>query len=199
MNNSPKTADLVHSLGETKIVDSFAHNLGNLKHILEISQTRYLDNMDKDRSDNYPRYKLMDKVWLKKPENYDALPFYKLSTRKFGPFRITGVDEARKNYRLDISRSPFPNMYPVFHVSALEPYYKLPRSLVSAPTGENLITKILGSRKQQNKYQYLVTYQSTKQEWVNADVIDDNPHYSDLLKDYQDFSYDQFLANVVNQ
>jgi len=56
--------------------------LVNLKYILEIAKTRYLDNMDKTRTDNYPRYRLLDKVWLKKPENYDALPFYKLTTKK---------------------------------------------------------------------------------------------------------------------
>jgi len=52
VHNSPKTADLVHSLGEAKMIDSFVHNLGNLKHILEIAQTRYLD---KARTDNYPK------------------------------------------------------------------------------------------------------------------------------------------------
>ena len=67
VHNSPQTADLVHSLGEMKIIDSFAHNLGNFKHMLEISRTRYLDIMDQHRSDNYPRYKLLDLVWLKKP------------------------------------------------------------------------------------------------------------------------------------
>ena len=40
VHNSPKTTDLVHSLGEAKMIDSFAHNLGNLKHILEIAQTK---------------------------------------------------------------------------------------------------------------------------------------------------------------
>jgi len=31
VNNSPKTADLEHSFGETKIINSFIHNLENLK------------------------------------------------------------------------------------------------------------------------------------------------------------------------
>ena len=51
---APQRANLVHSLGETKI-DSFAYNLGNLKHILEISQIRYLDNMDKSRTGKLPQ------------------------------------------------------------------------------------------------------------------------------------------------
>jgi len=113
--------------------------------------------------------------------NYDALPFYKLATRKFGPFKVIGVDDEKKNYRLDISRSPLPNMYPVFHVSELESYYKLPKSLVPAPVGSQKIIYILGSRKHQVQYQYLVEYQNDKQEWVNTDVIDDNPHYAELL------------------
>jgi len=78
------------------MIDSFAHNLGNLKYILEIAQTRYLDNVDKTFTDNYPRYRLLDKVWLRKPENYDTLPFYKLATRNFGQFKIVGVDDERR-------------------------------------------------------------------------------------------------------
>jgi len=180
------------------MIDSFAHNLENLKHMLEIAQTRYLDNMDKTLTDNYPRYRLLDKVWLRKTENYDALPFYKLATRKFEPFKVVGVNEEKKNYRLDISRSPFPKMYLVFHVSELESYYKLPKTLVPALLESQKITHTLGSKKHQGQYQYLVAYQNDKQEWVNADVIDDNPHYAELLEDYQDFSYSQFIANVVN-
>jgi len=34
VNNSPKIADLIYFLGETKIIDRFTYNLGNLKHIL---------------------------------------------------------------------------------------------------------------------------------------------------------------------
>ena len=67
--------------------------------------------MDENRSEDYPRYQLLDLVWLRKPENCDALPFYKLSTWKFGPFKVIGIDVEKKNYRLDLSRSPFPNMY----------------------------------------------------------------------------------------
>jgi len=54
------------------------------------------------------------------------------------------------------------------------------------------------ARKHQGQYQYLVAYQNDKQEWVNAVVIDDNPHYAELQEDYQDFNYSQFIANVVN-
>ncbi|KAG4102924.1 hypothetical protein H8356DRAFT_1377622 [Neocallimastix lanati (nom. inval.)] len=47
--------------------------------------------------------------------------------------KVLTVQE-KKNYKLDISRSPFPNIYPVFHVSKLEPYYKIPKTLVQALT-----------------------------------------------------------------
>jgi len=30
------------------------------------------------------------------------------------------MNKTKNNYRLDISHSPFPNMYPAFHVSELE-------------------------------------------------------------------------------
>jgi len=76
--------------------------------------------------------------------------------------------------------------------------YKMPKSLVLEPKEEEKIIHILSSRKHLGKYQYLVTYKNYKQEWVDSQVIDDNPHYAELLKDYQDFSYQQFLANVDN-
>ena len=108
------------------------------------------------------------------------------------------MDEAKKNYRLHISRSPFPIIYPVFHVSSLESYYKLPKTLVPAPTGNQVMIYILSSRKYQGQYHYLVAYKDNKQECVNANIIDDNSHYAELLEDYQDFSYSQFIAKVVN-
>jgi len=54
-------------------------------------------------------------------------------------------------------------MYQVFHVSELEQFYKLPKTLVTAPVGSHKIIHILGSRKHQGQYQYLVTYQNDKQ------------------------------------
>jgi len=122
----------------------------------------------------------------KKIDNFTA-------TRKYGPFKVIGIDKAKKYYRLDISRSPFPNMYQVLHVSA---YYKFPKTLVPAPTDNKVVIHILGSRKQQDQYQCLVSYKDNKHKWVSADLIDDNPHYAELLEDYQDFSYSQ--SNIFN-
>jgi len=34
--------------------------------------------------------------------------------------------------------------------------------------------------------------------WVSDDIIEDNPNYSNFLKDYFVCNYNQFLANVVN-
>jgi len=81
-----------------------------------------------------------------------VLPFYKLATRKYGPFKVVGVDKEKKNYRLDIIRLPFSNMYLLFHVSELESFYKLPKTLVSAPEGNQKIIHILESRKHQGQY-----------------------------------------------
>lgn len=196
---NPQTAELVHSLGSMKMVDSFAHNLGNLKHILEVNRNYYLDKMDTHRTDNYPRYKIHDLVWLKKPENYHALPFYKLETRYYGPFRIVGTHEEQRNYKLDISKSPFPNMHPVFHVSELEPYHNQPKELVPEPKGEERIIKIMNCRKLKEKYEYLVTKANWKQDWVDAEEVDQNPHYEELRKKFQESCYEKFLQTVVNQ
>jgi hypothetical protein len=84
-----------------------------------------------------------------KPKNYDALPLFKLLTGKFGAFKLIGVDEATKNYKLEISRSQFSIMYPVLNVFELEPYYKLTKTLVPTPKGNQVIIHIQGSRKHQ--------------------------------------------------
>jgi len=195
---TPQTAELQHSLGAANMIDSFAHNLANLKHILEIQRTRFLDQMDKHRSTNYPTIKLYDLVWLKKPANYNPLPFYKLQTRKYGPFRVVGIDESKKNYRLDINESPFPNMYPVFHISEIEPYYRSPKSLEPEPFGSKKIIKILDSKKEGHFYKYLVTRADNSQEWISADEIDHNDHYNQVLKEFQNRLYHQFVASVAN-
>jgi len=194
----PRTVELVHSLGSSKMIDSFAHNLSNLKHILKINRTRYMDKVDAHRIDNLPEIKLLDLVWLKKPSNYHPLPFYKLTTRKYGPYKVRGIDKSKLNYRLDLSSSPFPNMYPEFHISELEPYYTSPTSLETPPTGPDKIIKIIGSRKHNDEYQYLVTKNNYPQDWVPADMIDKNGYYQPLLKEYQDYSYQQFMATLSN-
>jgi len=194
----PRVAELVHSLGSSKMIDSFAHNLSNLKHILEINRTRYLDKVDGHRINNLPEIKLLDLVWLRKPTNYHPLPFYKLTTRKYGPYKVIGVDKNKNNYRLDLSSSPFPNMYPVFHISELEPYYTSPTSLEKPPSGPDKIIKIIGSRKINNEYQYLVIKNNYHQDYVPADIIDKNGYYQPLLKEYQEYSYQQFMATISN-
>lgn len=45
---------------------------------------------------NCPIYILLDKVPLKELENDNALLFYKSPTRKFGTFKVIGIDEAKK-------------------------------------------------------------------------------------------------------
>ncbi len=72
------------------------------------------------------------------------------------------------------------------------------KSIIPTPSGDEETTHILNSRKNNGEFQYLVAYKNYNQEWVNADIIDDNPNYAELLQNYQDFSYNQFLANVVN-
>jgi len=193
---NPQTSELVHSLGATAMIDSFAHNLANLKHMLEITQTRYIDNMDKHRTDNCPDYKLYYLVWLKRPEHYHVLPFYKLETRRYGPIKIVGIDPKKKNFRLDISKSPFPNKYPVFHVSEIEEYQKIPEQFVEEPKRNDKIIKILNCRKVNGEYQYLVTFQDYQ--WVNVDLFDKNSYYDKLLKEFQEHCYQRFLINVDN-
>jgi len=48
-------------------------------------------------------------------------------------------------------------MYPVFHISELEPYYRTPKQLEPEPSGPKKIIKILDSKKEGHVYKYLVT------------------------------------------
>ncbi|KAG4096155.1 hypothetical protein H8356DRAFT_1356897 [Neocallimastix lanati (nom. inval.)] len=52
-----------------------------------------------------------------------TLFYNNLQIQLCGPFKITGV-YPEQNFCLDFSGSSFPNIYPIFHVSELEPYYK---------------------------------------------------------------------------
>jgi len=86
---------------------------------------------------------------VKETRNLRCIAVLQVDNKEVWSFKVIGVDEEKKNYRLDISHSPFPNMYPVFHLCELEPYYKLPKTLVPAPAGNQKIIYILGSRKHQ--------------------------------------------------
>ena len=197
---NPQTADLVHSLGAAPHIDSFAHNLANLKHILAIQKENYLNAKDKKLANPPVQYQLCDLVWLKKPASFNPLPFYKLQTRRYGPFKITGVYPEQNNFRLDLSSSPFPNMYPIFHVSELEPYYKRshnPTEFSSTSMDRpSEIIRILSSRKYKGNYQYLVLRRNNSQDWVDADIIDKDKYYDPVLAGYQRFVYDKFCATV---
>ena len=184
IHSNPQVADLVSSLGLHPLIDSFSHNLADLKHTLEINRNRYLDEKDKHLYPNFKRFKVHDLVWLRKPVNYHPPLAFKLQTRKYGPFKVTGVDESKLNYRLDLSTSPFPRIYPIFHISELEPYYPTPHNLLHNHPNSNEITKILNSRKSGHFYEYLVTFADSSQRWINADIIDKDDYYSKILSDY---------------
>ena len=115
---------------------------------------------------------------------------------------MTGFIPNRITFCLDLSNSTFPNMYPIFHISELEPYYKRSTDPTETSTTNptdfqsNKITKILSSRKYKGRYQYLVTKSNFTQDWIDADIIDKNKYYDSILAEYQKHVYDQFCATV---
>ena len=91
-------------------------------------------------------------------------------------------------------------MYPIFHVSELEPYYKRshnPTEFSSTSMDRpSEIIRILSSRKYKRNYQYLVLRRNNSQDWVDADIIDKDKYYDPVLAGYQRFVYDKFCATV---
>jgi len=92
-------------------------HLIKFKHVLNANETANVFLKEIYRLHGFPKVVTTDRgvqftsqVWKELleffgTENYDTLPFYKLSTRKYGPFKVVGVDEEKKNYRLCIKCS----------------------------------------------------------------------------------------------
>jgi len=92
-------------------------HLIKFKHVLNANETANVFLKEIYRLHGFPKVVTTDRgvqftsqVWKELleffgTENYDTLPFYKLSTRKYGPFKAVGVDEEKKNYRLCIKCS----------------------------------------------------------------------------------------------
>ena len=98
-------------------------NFIKIKNILNISIQKYKKYADKRRTDA-PELSVGNFAWVNPPPSFKP-EFSKLSPCKYGPFRILEKLE-NNNYKIDISNSPFPKAYPIFHISELEPYFKSP-------------------------------------------------------------------------
>ena len=98
-------------------------NFIKIKNILNISIQKYKKYADKRRTDAL-ELSVGNFAWVNPPSSFKP-EFSKLFPCKYGPLRILEKLE-NNNYKIDISNSPFPKAYPIFHISELEPYFKSP-------------------------------------------------------------------------
>jgi len=85
---------------------------------------------------------------------------------------------------------------PIFHISELEPYHPTPHNLLHNHPNSKEIIKIRNSRKRGHFYEYLVTFADSSQHWINADIIDKDEYYSNILADFQRQAHQQSVNSV---
>ena len=74
------------------MIDTFAHNLGKPQAYPSNRSNQVPGQYGQESNGQLtPGTSYQIKVWLKKSENYVALPFYKLITRKYESFKVIGV------------------------------------------------------------------------------------------------------------
>ncbi len=131
------------------------------------------------RASPAPEFEQGDLVWLRRRNIKTTRPSDKLDYRKLGPFPVI-KRHGRATYVLELPPS-LSRLYPVFHVSLLEPYNDpawLPgRDLVQAPPMRlaepdippDEINDILDSRKIGRRFDYFVTWKNkpaTEASWI---------------------------------
>ena len=137
-----------------------------------------------------PKLSVGELVWLRRPSNFIPKTSVKLCPRKYGPFKIIEVLEFN-NYKLDLSKSPFPRRFNVFNICELEPFIKRNHS-ISNTNHSPEINSILNCRinSNTNECEYLVTYKDSTLEpkWINCSIIDEDDFYSNILKDFNNLT-----------
>jgi transposase InsO family protein len=150
---------------------------------LQEAQERYKKFADHHRNP-LPDFKEGDPVMLKRTNIRTDRPSDKLDHKHLGPFRIE-KKVGRAAYRLVLPATM--KIHPTFHASLLEPYHAntLPTRVHTPPpppivddNGDEQweVSKILRSRIQRGKFQYLVHwtgYGPEDRSWVDANDFDD--------------------------
>ena len=161
----------------------YADNIDYLYHTLLASQELYKKHYDTGRRSSY-RFKPNDWVWIKKPSEFISSN-KKLCPRKYGPFKILKSDKFF-NYKLDISKSPFPEKHPWFHCCELEPFIARDPKFYKPLFDNKTAIKIVDCKFNETSYfaEYLVLFDDDSESWIDCYVIDNDDSFDQLIRDF---------------
>ena len=171
-----------------KYIKDVGKNFPLVKDVLFRTQDLYKRHADKKRM-VAPEFEEDDKVWINAPPVYASIENAKLAPRKYGPYKVL-EKLPYNNYKIDISKSPFSNHHPIFHVSELEPYNPTPEKFKGRTKYKEINAEIVEiadfrTNYKEKQYEYKVRYRHRlAYHWVPAPVIENDPRYQDLLIEF---------------
>jgi hypothetical protein len=138
------------------------------------------------------QYKPGDKVWLEATNITVSRPSKKLSSKRYGPFKI--IEQKGPSYKLELPDS-WKLIHPVFHESLLTPYIKPkfdvqkkkapPPPVVVGSEIEYEVEKILDSQRRRNQIWYLIKWKGYDNE-ENSWQAKKDTHAKDLIRKFHD-------------